>query len=196
MSAKLFFPCTFLYIIYTHLYNTHTESQKQIFLFEQRGGERKIFGIALGAYLWSIAIWQIVRLMDGRGKNFELRREIRAINEICSDLDAEKTGREKNQEDEKRPCSIRPCEDHPKHLTGTTFRHVVSCNRGTGCRVPERGEARARRGNHSRAVRRARRRCVCRFLFFCFGKIFTDKSPADEGKRRRITPVRNPDRGR
>jgi len=37
--------------------------------------------------------------MDRRGKNFKLQREIRAINEICSDIDAEETGREKNQED-------------------------------------------------------------------------------------------------
>jgi len=60
-----------------------------------------------------------------RTSNFEERYA--RLTKFVLNLDAEETGREKNQEDEKRPCSIRPCEDHPKHLTGTTFRHVVSC---------------------------------------------------------------------
>lgn len=148
--------------------------------------------------------------MDRRGGTFERRAFSRESPESWRGGGGERSSRRTRAAHR----SIRPCEDHPEHLTGTTFRHVVSCEgylkrkygNLTGDRGPDAASRSAGRSGRLAGTTYCRGGkesgvcvcvCVCvLILFFCFGKIFTDKSPADEGKRRRITPVRNPDRGR
>lgn len=149
--------------------------------------------------------------MDRRGEMFESSGDAHFRENFAQILAGRKREAGKSRRGRReRHRSIRPCEDHPEHLTGTTFRHVVSCEgylkrkygNLTGDRGPDaasRSAGRSGRVAGTTHCRGARARVCVRVrvvLFFCFGKIFTDKSPADEGKRRRITPVRNPDRGR